>query len=350
MNKFLKNFFKWFLLFSPLYILLILACTLRIDAYVYLPGNLTDVEKEVAIEGYDKKLNGQVSSVYVMDITRPTYMTYALASLFPFTTEQIVSKQDMSSYDKELEYAIGTFDSERSFSNASLAAFDALKDKIDFSYKEVTYIYSANKDIEASMKYKSIVGKLIKRFGDSTIENPTMDEVKDYFSTINPGEEAKLILEDSKGVEFTLNIKKNAETSVFGITIMKSYLILSAPNVSVKNVYTQGPSGGAMQALYMYLLMNDEDILKGRKIAGTGTINYGTTSTNETTFGLVGAIGCVGQKLYGAYKDGAKIFYCPKSNYSECMSFYNKYGFKESDIRVVSVETLSDIINDLRGE
>ena len=108
------------------------------NAYVYLPGNLTDVKNEVAIEGYDKKLNGKVSSVYVMDIVKPTYMTYALASIFPFTSETIVSKQDMQTYDDDLEYAVGTFDSDISFSNASLAAFDALKDKLDFTYREVT--------------------------------------------------------------------------------------------------------------------------------------------------------------------------------------------------------------------
>ena len=320
------------------------------NAYVYLPGNLTDVENEVAIEGYDKKLNGKVSSVYVMDITKPTYFTYALASIFPFTSESIVSKESMSNYDRDLEYAIGTFDSDISFSNASLAAFDALKDKITFSYKEVTYIYSANKTIEANMTYTSIVGKLIKSFDGYTDEYPTMDEVKDYFQTVNPNEEAKLVIEDKKSVTFNLNIKKNAETSLFGVTILKSFKILEAPDVSVKNVYTQGPSGGAMQALYMYLLLSDEDILKGRQIAGTGTIGYGTTSGNETTFGLVGSIGCVGQKLYSAYKDGASVFYCPKSNYSECMTYYNKYGFSEERIRVVSVETLNDIINDLRGE
>ena len=68
------------------------------NAYVYLPGNLTDVKNEVAIEGYDKKLNGKVSSVYVMDIVKPTYMAYALASIFPFSSETIVSKQDIQTY------------------------------------------------------------------------------------------------------------------------------------------------------------------------------------------------------------------------------------------------------------
>ena len=56
------------------------------NAYVYLPGNLTDVKGEIEVEGYDTKLNGSVSSVYVMDITKPTYFTYALSSVFPFTS------------------------------------------------------------------------------------------------------------------------------------------------------------------------------------------------------------------------------------------------------------------------
>ena len=158
-----------------------------------------------------------------------------------------------------------------------------------------------------------------------------------------------MVLEDEKGRLSDFEITKNVETSKFGITLLKSFKVTESPNVVVKNVYTLGPSGGAMQALYIYLLMCDEDLLKGRKIAGTGTIGYGTIN-DEVSFSVVGAIGCVGQKLYSAYKDHATIFYCPASNYSECMSYYNKYGFTEDDIKVVKVTTLKDIIDDLRGE
>ena len=349
MSKFYKKFFLWFALFSPIYIVLILSCTLRANVDLYLPGNLTDVSKEVVVDGYKNKLNGSVSSVYVMDIRKPTYFTYALSTVFPFSASSYITKSSDASYDRELNYAIGVHDSEKSFNDASLAAFEALGDKINFSYKEVTYIYRADKTIISTMKYTEVVGKTIKRVDLIDSDYPTLEVVYEHLSGLSAGESVSMVLEDSKKKEYPVTFTKR-EDSTFGLTTARDYMIIDSPEVSVKNVFTQGPSGGAMQALYIYLLLSDEDLLKGRKIAGTGTIGYDKTNLYpDMAFGVVGAIGCVGQKLYSAYQDHAKVFYCPESNYSECMNYYNKYGFDENDIRVVSVKTLSDILNDLRS-
>ena len=350
MHKIYKDFFKWFLIFSPVYLILLFSCVLRIDGYVYLPGNLTDIKKEVVVEGYDDDLNGSVSSVYVMVLEKPTYMSYALASLAKYSVNGKYTKAEADAIDTELDNAIGTFDAEESFQMASVAAFNELKDKIEFEYEELTYIYSAKKDIEANMKYTSIVGKLIKRVGSLDKDYPSFEEINTELSNTPWGQSIDIVLEDSKGKTYDLNIKKSDENGLFGITIRKSFRVTKAPEVKVNNVYTQGPSGGAMQSLYIYLLLNnDEDLLKGRNIAGTGTITYTYDSENNLVLGKVGAIGCVGQKLYSAYLDNASVFYCPESNYDECMRYYNLFGFTEKDIRVVKVSTLSDIISDLRS-
>ena len=76
--------------------------------------------------------------------------------------------------------------------------------------------------------------------------------------------------------------------------------------VSLKN--TGGPSGGLIFALGIVELFTPTDILQGRKIAGTGTIDES---------GTVGEIGGIREKLYSATRAGASWFLAPAKNCAE---------------------------------
>lgn len=88
-----------------------------------------------------------------------------------------------------------------------------------------------------------------------------------------------------------------------------------------------GPSAGMMLALGIYDKLTPGDLVGGKHIAGTGTIDPD---------GTVGAIGGIRQKLYGARDDGATWFLAPASNCNEVV------GHIPSGIRVVAVKTFSD--------
>ena len=88
-----------------------------------------------------------------------------------------------------------------------------------------------------------------------------------------------------------------------------------------------GPSAGMMLALGIYDKLTPGDLVKGKHIAGTGTIDPD---------GTVGPIGGIRQKLYGARDDGATWFLAPQSNCNEVV------GHVPSGIRVVAVATLTD--------
>ena len=88
-----------------------------------------------------------------------------------------------------------------------------------------------------------------------------------------------------------------------------------------------GPSAGMMLALGIYDKLTPGDLVNGKHIAGTGTIDPD---------GTVGAIGGIRQKLYGARDDGATWFLAPQSNCDEVV------GHVPSGIRVVAVKTLDD--------
>lgn len=82
-----------------------------------------------------------------------------------------------------------------------------------------------------------------------------------------------------------------------------------------------GPSAGLMFALEIYNRLVEQDIAKGYKIAGTGTI---------TANGEVGVIGGIDFKVVAADRIGADLFFAPKD-----------YEFKESGREPILNATLA---------
>lgn len=93
-----------------------------------------------------------------------------------------------------------------------------------------------------------------------------------------------------------------------------------------------GPSAGIVFALGIYDLVTPEDLLEGRRVAGTGEI---------TPEGTVQAIGGVQEKVRGAEKAGAQIFLVPEANCKDLAGM-------ETDMEVVAVGTLREAIGGLQ--
>lgn len=90
-----------------------------------------------------------------------------------------------------------------------------------------------------------------------------------------------------------------------------------------------GPSAGLMFTLEIMNQLTEDDLTKGRAIAGTGTINRD---------GVVGAIGGVKQKVYGAIDAGAEFVLVPAGNYPDALEAAG------DDITVVEIATIADAI------
>lgn len=95
-----------------------------------------------------------------------------------------------------------------------------------------------------------------------------------------------------------------------------------------------GPSAGSMLTLEILNQLSKEDLTKGKKIAGTGTI-----SLDEQ----IGEIGGAKQKVRAAARDGAQIFFVPVNNAEDA-----KKAAKGLDIEIVPVSTLDDMLNYLK--
>jgi len=88
-----------------------------------------------------------------------------------------------------------------------------------------------------------------------------------------------------------------------------------------------GPSAGLMFTLEIINELTEEDLTQGRRIAGTGTIDAD---------GVVGAIGGIRQKTYGAIDAGAEYILVPAGNYEEAVDAAG------DEIEVIRIETIQD--------
>ena len=107
------------------------------------------------------------------------------------------------------------------------------------------------------------------------------------------------------------------------------------PEINIKFKDSEGgSSGGAMMSLSIYNAITDEDITKGLKIGGTGTIDIN---------GNVGEIDGVKYKIMGAIKNDLDIVFVPSANYEDAIKTKGK-----NKIKIVSVDTFDEIINYLK--
>jgi PDZ domain-containing protein len=114
-----------------------------------------------------------------------------------------------------------------------------------------------------------------------------------------------------------------------GIDISK----LSDKSLKVSLPNTGGPSGGLIFSLGLIELLTPEDILQGRKVAGTGTISAD---------GKVGPIGGISEKIIAAKKAGATVLFASRDN---C----NEIAKDVTGISVVAISTLDEALSYLRN-
>jgi PDZ domain-containing protein len=119
---------------------------------------------------------------------------------------------------------------------------------------------------------------------------------------------------------------------VVGITLDVGYSY--TPRVSFQiDREIGGPSAGLMFALAVYDLVTPGELIAGRSVAGTGTIDGG---------GGVGRIGGIQEKIAGAERAGATVFLVPAANCSDVAGL-------TTPIRLLRVDTLAQAVEGLQA-
>ncbi|CAN2175557.1 Peptidase S16, Lon proteolytic domain containing protein [Candidatus Nanopelagicaceae bacterium] len=143
--------------------------------------------------------------------------------------------------------------------------------------------------------------------------------------------------------EMSAGTKEMAQSQSGALTAAKKLISKKYPGVDLSQVTdssikislenTGGPSGGLVFTLGLIDLLTPEDIIDGRKIAGTGTIS---------SDGSIGPIGGVSEKILGAKKAGATILFVSQENCSELPS-------EVSGLSVIAVSTIDEVVDYLTG-
>ena len=94
-----------------------------------------------------------------------------------------------------------------------------------------------------------------------------------------------------------------------------------------------GSSGGLVLALGIYSEITDTDILKGRNIAGTGTIDID---------GTIGEIDGIKYKIAGAVRNKMDVVLVSPYNYEEAKQVVKENNY---NIEIVCVKTFEEAIN-----
>lgn len=120
-----------------------------------------------------------------------------------------------------------------------------------------------------------------------------------------------------------------ARAGVIVLTHLYEYQLPKELDLETRDI--GGPSAGLMFALGIYNAFAEQDITRGLKIAGTGSIN---------TEGRVGAVGGVKYKAIAAQRAGVHLLLVPAENYDEAKA-------SAGSVRVAPVRTFRDALDAL---
>ena len=201
-----------------------------------------------------------------------------------------------------------------SVNNATILAYNkAGKEvKITKSINNVTFIADfAKTDVKLQDEFLKADGKQIE----------TIDDLKSIINSKNTGDKINIVVKrNNKEKDCYAIIMESEGEKKIGIGFLTTYEYDTNPEIKVKTKASEsGSSGGLMLTLAIYNDIVKDDLTKGRKIVGTGTISLD---------GTVGAIDGVKYKMLGAAKKKADIFLCPEENYEEALKVKNEFNLQ----------------------
>ena len=175
-------------------------------------------------------------------------------------------------------------------------------------------------------------GKLVAADFVISVNGERLTSIEQLREIVGDWNEAKpvevTVNRDGALLSYEVTPIKDAEGN-FRLGILVGYKYDFPVDVELQLGDVGGPSGGMMFALGIIDRLTPGDMTGGLHIGGTGTIQES---------GVVGPIGGVVLKLYGAKAAGATVFLAPAGNCPEIV------GNEPDGLRVVKIDKLSDAV------
>lgn len=329
------NLKKIFTVRNVIYFLILLLIFLMVvtpvNYYITIGGGTMNLDDDIKVSG-ESVSKGSINATYVNSL-KGTVFFYLLSYVVPSFDREKVS--DSIYKDETVEDSLFReklyFNS--SISNATFVAYSKANKKIAVKNSSLYVLYVdsfASTSLKARDKIVSIDG------------NDVFDSAS-FKSIINGYDEGAIInirvLRDKKLVDTKTTVKLIDNEKKIGVYILNDYEYDVSPKIEFDFSGKQsGSSGGLMLSLSIYNKLVPNDITKGYKVCGTGTIDKD---------GNVGEIGGVKYKLRGANRKNCDIFFVPVDNYKEVSDIISKKNYSFKVYKVSTFDETLGVLNDL---
>jgi PDZ domain-containing protein len=285
------------------------------EQIIQMPGGLIRVEEQIILDqAFD--VEGELNSVFIYSMNQHTRLLRFFATGAPGVQviDQSPAALDLPASELNLR---GRLLYDASIQASLIQAFNAANIPLETEFLGLRVVFGpADSEVR--------IGTLITKVNDEDVTSLAM-----FVETISGV--ATITIND------TYTMSRNEE-GFFGITIMEENNIVSSDvgyEVVPRNV--QGNSAGLMQTLNLYNRLVEEDITKGLRIAGTGTMDVQ---------GRVGPIGGVRQKVITAARDGIDVFFVPAADFADARA---ELDLLNTSMKLISVATFQDAIEALNS-
>ena len=323
MNK-IKKIFKENIKFIIILIVMIVVINIPLPYYILAPGGIIDIRDRIELENKNVT-EGTLNLLYVTEYEANVGTMLMSFILKDWDTEKVEEVQVSNETMEEISIRNKVM-LENSMQNAILVAYNKSGNTVNIKGQENVVIATTT---DNGLK----VGDKILKANGIDIDN--VETLKTIIEKKEVGDTITLDIErDNNEKQVNVKVNETEDGKAVGVVVLTNYIYDVDPSIELSFKASEGgSSGGLMIALNIYNSLTSEDITKGRKIAGTGTID---------ALGNVGAIDGVKYKIIGAHKNNMEIVLVPKDNYEEAIKVKEEYNY---DMEIVSVNTFDDALN-----
>ena len=324
---YIRDEWKFLLIILVLYIVL----QIPLNYYITIGGGISDVSSRIEVEDkYNHK--GSFNISYVTQLPG-TVFTYLVSYIIP-TWE----RENADDYKYNVTETISdiNFRSELDLRTANgTATYWAYKlaDKDVKLVNSQLFVIATFEEYDTTLKVQD---EILAMDGHSY---QTVTEYKEYLNTIEDDNVTIKVKRKNKEQEIEVPLYENEGKKVIGVALQYVKDYETNPKVNIKFESDEsGPSGGLITTLEIYNQLTKKDITKGKKIAGTGTIEED---------GTIGQIGGIEHKILGAESADADLFLVPSGqNYKDAVKYKKDKNLK---IKLVEVKTIEDALEKLEA-
>lgn len=323
-------------------------CFVPTHYYIEGAGTAEPTKQYVKVAGKHDQSKGRFLLTTVGIVGPATSFQLLLSKTQPFT--EIMSRSELMGDEDSKEYdQIQKYYMDSSINNAVEAAYKKAKQPYTTKYLGV-YVMSILD--QSTFKSALAVGDTITAINQKRFKSA--DGFVKYVQGLKIGQNVTIDYQhngQAKQVTHRLIKLPKSHYAGLGITLTDHSEIETKTPVKIDAGEIGGPSAGLMFTLQIYQQLTQQNLLKGRQIAGTGTI---------APDGSVGPIGGIDKKVLVASQEGATVFFAPDDPVTKAIlkvdpDYQNNYAIAKaaakkihSKMKIVPVKSLDDALNYLK--